>query len=313
MEKRCFGVDIGGTTVKMGLFTTDGKVLRKWEIVTRKEDKGRWILSDIAASIQNVMKEEKLEKEQITGIGFGVPGPVMEDGTVLKCANLGWGVFSVTKAVQKLTGIQNIKVANDANVAALGEMWKGGGRGFKNLVMVTLGTGVGGGVIINGNILTGNKGAAGEIGHLNVNPRERETCGCGKKGCLEQYASATGIGRVTRRALKRYQGDTVLSKRKITAKVIFDAAKAGDAFAMKMVEEFGVRLGSALAQIAQVIDPDVFVIGGGVSKAGQIILDVIEKNYKKNVMFALKNKEFRLAELGNDAGIYGSARMVIKE
>lgn len=312
MEKKCFGVDIGGTTVKMGLFTVEGNVTDKWEIITRKEEQGKFILSDIASSIQKKIEKKEIAKEEIVGIGLGVPGPVAEDGTVLKCANLGWGVFNVADKVRKLTGIENVKVGNDANVAALGEMWQGGGRGYKNLVMVTLGTGVGGGVILNGKILTGSNGAAGEIGHIKVKYDETDTCGCGKKGCLEQYASATGIGKEARKALKNYAGTSVLQKEKITAKVIFDAAKADDALAMELVEGFGKNLGLALAHIAQVIDPEVFVIGGGVSKAGQIILDVVSKNYEESVMFALKNKAFRLAELGNDAGIFGSAKMVLE-
>lgn len=312
MTKVCFGVDLGGTTVKMGLFTVEGEVVDKWEIVTRKEEQGKYILPDIAASILSKIEEKGLKKEDVVGIGIGVPGPVAEDGTVFKCANLGWGVFNVADEMTKLTGIDNVKVGNDANVAALGEMWQGGGRGYKNLVMVTLGTGVGGGVILNGKILTGSKGAAGEIGHIKVKYDEKDTCGCGKKGCLEQYASATGIVKEAKRALEGYVGETVLNKEQITAKDIFDAAKANDSFAKEIVEAFGENLGLALAHIAQVIDPEVFVIGGGVSKAGQIILDVVSKNYEENVMFALKNRVFCLAELGNDAGIFGSARMVLE-
>ncbi len=313
MGKICFGVDLGGTTVKMGLFAVDGTMTDKWEIVTRKEENGKYILPDIAASIQKKIEEQGFKREEIAGIGIGVPGPATEDGTVLKCANLGWDVFNVTDELSRLTGIENIKVGNDANVAALGEMWQGGGRGYRNLVMVTLGTGVGGGVILNGKILTGSRGAAGEIGHIKVKYDETDTCGCGKTGCLEQYASATGIVKQANRALEQYRGVSSLQQKKtLTAKMIFDAAKEGDALAVKLVEEFGENLGLALAQIAQVIDPEVFVIGGGVSKAGQIILEVVRKHYEENVMFALKNKAFCLAELGNDAGIFGSAKMVLE-
>lgn len=311
MKKRCFGVDIGGTTVKMGLFTVDGEVTDKWEIVTRKEDAGKHILGDIAESIKEKMKELDLTINDIEGIGIGVPGPVKEDGTVLKCANLGWGVFNVADEVRNLTGIENIKVGNDANVAALGEMWQGGGKGYENLVMVTLGTGVGGGVILGGKILTGSNGAGGEIGHMRVNYEEKDVCGCGKTGCLEQYASATGIVKVAKRAMEQYTGKSAIMEGELSAKSVFDAAKAGDELAKEVVEEFGFNLGVALAHIAQVIDPEVFVIGGGVSRAGQIIIDVVSKYYEENVMFALKNKAFKMAELGNDAGIFGSARMVL--
>ena len=311
MEKRCFGVDIGGTTVKMGLFTVDGKVTDKWEIPTRKEENGKYILEDIAKSVKERMQRDTLTLEDIVGLGIGVPGPVKEDGTVLKCANLGWGVFNVADTVRELTGIENVKVGNDANVAALGEMWQGGGKGYNNLVMVTLGTGVGGGVILGGKILTGSNGAGGEIGHIRGNNEEKVVCGSRKTGCLEQYASATGVVRLAKKALEKKEKKTTLVADDLSAKAVFDAAKAGDELAMDIVEKFGFYLGMALAHISQVIDPEVFVIGGGVARAGQIIIDEVSKNYEENVMFALKNKAFKMAELGNDAGIYGSARMVL--
>ncbi len=307
----CFGVDIGGTTVKLGLFTTEGNLLEKWEIVTNKENHGASILGDIATSIKEKMEEKAIKTEEISGIGIGVPGPVTDDGTVLKCANLGWDVFNVAEEVVSLTGVQNVKVGNDANVAALGEMWKGGGRGFKSLVMVTLGTGVGGGVIINNKMLTGSKGAAGEIGHIMVNYEEPDTCGCGKRGCLEQYASATGIVKEAKRMLARVETPSKLREiENFTAKDIFDLAKEGDEVAKDSVEQLGWYLGLACAQIAQVVDPEAFVIGGGVSRAGEILTEVIKKNYSDKVMFALKERTFTLATLGNDAGIYGSAYMV---
>ena len=245
---------------------------------------------------------------------MGVPGPITEDGRVLKCANLGWGIFSVADEVRKLTGVENVKVGNDANVAALGEQWKGGGRGFDSIVMVTLGTGVGGGVVINGKILTGSNGAAGEIGHLTVNPFETRTCGCGKKGCLEQYSSATGITRMS--AEKLAESDEPSSLREydipITGLQLFKAYKENDKLACEIVDTFSTYLGLGLSHVAAVVDPQAFVIGGGVSKNGQIVADVIKEKYEQDVMFALKGKEFRLAELGNDAGMYGAVRMVLE-
>lgn len=300
------GVDVGGTTVKMGLFSDTGELLEKWEIKTRKENNGENILPDVVESIE----EKRAERGgNIKGIGVGIPGPVTDDGVILKCANLGWDVFSVKNTVAGLTGVGNVKVGNDANVAALGEMWKGGGRGYDSIVMVTLGTGVGGGIIHKGKILTGSKGAGGEIGHTKVEINEMEVCGCGNKGCLEQYASATGIVRLAKKYMK---ADSCLAGRdKISAKMIFDGAKAGDAYCQETVERFGRYLGIALSNVAHVVDPEAFVIGGGVSRAGEIILNVVEKYYNENAMFALKDKEFRLAELGNDAGIYGAVRMVL--
>ena len=312
MKKFCIGVDIGGTTVKIGLFSEQGKVEEKWEIVTRKDEGGSFILSDIAASIQEKLEKHNIAKDKVAGIGIGVPGPVKEDGTVLKCVNLGWGIFNVADEVRKLTGIQNIKVGNDANVAALGEMWQGGGKGYKNIVMMTLGTGVGGGIILDGKILTGSKGAAGEIGHITVNYDEEDTCNCGKRGCLEQFASATGIVKEAKRLLLvSDKASKLRDLQYLSAKAIFDAAKEGDELADDLVDELTKYLGIAASHIAAVVDPEAFVIGGGVSKAGEILTNRIKQNYEKNVMFALQNKEFKLAELGNDAGIYGCAKMVI--
>ncbi|MBO6107846.1 MAG: ROK family glucokinase [Eubacterium sp.] len=312
MSSYYIGVDLGGTTVKMGLFTDAGELSEKWEIPTRTEENGRFILPDIAHSIEDKKNEKKIE---IAGIGMGVPGPVTDDGVVLKCANLGWGVFSAKDEMTSITGIENVKIANDANIAALGEMWKGGGRGFDSIVMVTLGTGVGGGVIIRGRILTGSMGAGGEIGHIKVKHDETESCNCGGKGCLEQYASATGVVRIAKNHLhpgSEKLEDSCLAGTEITAKAVFDGAKAGDTYCKDVVEEFGRMLGFGLANVAQVVDPDAFVIGGGVSRAGEIIIDVTRRYYNDHVMFALQNKEFRLAELGNDAGIYGAVKLVIE-
>lgn len=313
MEKVCVGVDVGGTTVKLGLFTEDGKVTDKWEIGTRKDEGGSFILSDIAKAITEKLEEKEIDKKDVIGIGIGIPGPITEDGTVLKCVNLGWGIFNVAEEVTKLTGIENVKVGNDANVAALGEMWQGGGKGHKNMVMITLGTGVGGGIILNGKILTGSKGAAGEIGHITVNYEEEDTCGCGKHGCLEQFASATGIVKEAKRLLLVSDKPSKLRDLQyLSAKAIFDAAKEGDELANDLVDQLARYLGIAASHIAAVVDPEAFVIGGGVSKAGEILTTRIKQNYEKNVMFALQNKEFKLAQLGNDAGIFGCAKMVLE-
>lgn len=312
MGKYCIGVDIGGTTVKIGLFTAEGKIEDKWEIATRKDEGGSLILSDIAASVEEKLQAEGIQKADVIGIGMGIPGPITEDGTVLKCVNLGWGIFNVAEEVTKLTGIENVKVGNDANVAALGEMWQGGGKGHKNMVMMTLGTGVGGGIILNEKILTGSKGAAGEIGHITVNYDEEDTCNCGKRGCLEQFASATGIVKEAKRLLLVSNKPSKLRELQyLSAKGIFDVAKEGDELANDLVDQLTHYLGIAASHIAAVVDPEVFVIGGGVSKAGDILTTGIKENYEKNVMFALQNKEFKLAELGNDAGIYGCAKMVL--
>jgi glucokinase len=308
--KYCFGVDIGGTTVKIGLFTTEGELLEKWEIKTRTENHGEAILPDVAESLQNKMQEKNIRKSEVDGIGIGIPAPVMEDGVVQKTANLGWGYKEVTREMKELTGLP-VAAGNDANMAALGEMWLGAGKGQKNMIMVTLGTGVGGGIIVNGKPLAGSHGAGGEIGHFCVNEEETETCGCGNTGCLEQYASATGISRLARRRLERDDSPSSLRGSEISAKAVFDALKEGDAVAKEIVEEFGSYLGHALAAIAVITDPSVIVIGGGVSKAGEILLEYVEKYFHEKAFFANQDTRFVLAQLGNDAGICGAAKLIL--
>ncbi len=311
MKKYGFGVDIGGTTIKMGFFETDGTLLDKWEIKTDTSNNGENILYDVAKAVDNKLAQEAISKDEVQGIGIGVPGPVRGDGTVNRCVNLGWGVFNVAEKLSSLTGI-NVKVGNDANVAALGEMWQGGAKGCQDVVMVTLGTGVGGGIIVDGKIVAGFHGAGGEIGHITVNPDEIEACNCGKYGCLEQYTSATGIVRMAKRKLAKTQDDTSLrSIENVTAKDIFDAAKAGDEVAKELVDELGEILGSALATISCVVNPEAIVVGGGVSKAGAILIDTIAEHFRENAFHACRETRFELATLGNDAGIYGCMCMIL--
>ncbi|MBC5742467.1 ROK family glucokinase [Lachnospiraceae bacterium MD308] len=314
-DKFCFGVDVGGTTVKIGLFQTDGTIVDKWEIKTNTANHGSAVLPDIAHSLADKLKERNIEKSMVEGIGIGVPAPVNADGIVQNTANLGWGYKEVKREMEELTGLI-VEVGNDANVAALGEMWLGAGKGQQDMIMVTLGTGVGGGVIVGGRPIVGSGGAGGEIGHLCVNYEETDHCGCGKTGCLEQYASATGIARLARIRLTKNDDPSILrgcEMGEITAKTVFDALKEGDKIAGEIVEEFGSYLGHAMANIAAVTDPTVIVIGGGVSKAGEIILGYIEKYYQEKAFFANRHTKFILAELGNDAGICGSAKLVIDE
>ena len=314
MAKNYFGVDIGGTTVKMGYFDADGTLVAKWEIPTIKDNGGEKILPDVVKAIEAKLAEEGVAKEDLAGVGIGVPGPIFTDGTVNRCVNLGWGVFNVADKVRELIGMADltVKVGNDANVAALGEMFKGSGEGYKNLVMVTLGTGVGGGIILDGKILTGTTGGAGEIGHMPVGLNETECCGCGNKGCLEQYASATGIVKVAKKILSECDTETPLRNMEgFSAKDVMDLAKGGDQVAIDVIEQLGDYLGKALAHIACVVNPSAFVIGGGVSKAGQFLIDVIEKHFKKNAFVPCSDVKFVIASLGNDAGIYGAVAQVL--
>ena len=312
-KKYAFGVDVGGTTVKIGFFSLKGMLLGSWEIPTNKENGGANILPGIADSVKKHLEKAESGFDEVAGIGMGLPGPVLNDGTINKCINLGWGVFNVPAVMGDLCEGVYVKCGNDANVAALGEMHSGGGRGYKNVVMVTLGTGVGGGIVLDGRILNGAFGAAGEIGHIKVEKNEPDTCGCGKHGCLEQYASASGIVRLAKKRLAADDAPTVLREApSVSSKLIFDAAKAGDKVAMELVETLGEYLGTALSYISCVVDPEIFVIGGGVSKAGDILIDVIKKYYRENAFHASRNTAFALAELENEAGMYGAAALVLR-
>lgn len=311
MSQYVFGVDIGGTTVKLGYFDAEGNVLDKWEIPTRKEDNGSHILPDVAASIEKKIKDAGIDRKDVAGVGVGAPGPVDSEGVIYKTANLGWGVFSIKETLENILKLP-VMAGNDANVAALGEMWKGGGQGYKDLVVVTLGTGVGGGIIVDGKVVAGFNGAGGEIGHITVNHDEIEACNCGQYGCLEQYTSATGIVRVAKRKLAKTNDETSLRNfPELTAKDVFDEAKSGDAVALGLVDEVCGILGSTLSNIACVVDPEVVVIGGGVSKAGSILIESIQKHFVETSFHACRNTKFVSAGLGNDAGMYGCVQMLL--
>lgn len=312
MKPYAFGVDLGGTTVKLGLFETNGNLMEKWEIPTRTGNHGENLLPDIAEAMLRKLSEKGIDKDQVEGVGMGVPGAVVNDRFVKPCVNLEqWGGFDVADALEALCGFP-AKIVNDANAAALGEMGAGGGKGRKNVVFVTLGTGVGGGVIVDGKLLAGVHGAGGEIGHIKVKDTHDTPCGCGKRGCLEQYSSATGVVNETKKFLASSDVPSKLRELEtITAKDIFDLAKAGDAVALAQVEEMTRLLGKALAAVSCVCDPQVIVLGGGVSRAGSIITDNVAKWFKEYAFPASECTEFALAELGNDAGIYGGVQMIL--
>jgi len=311
-----FGVDVGGTTIKTGLFDDSGRLIEKYEIPTDKTEGGRHIIDNITEHLRAVLKDKEIDISECLGVGIGLPGPVDRYGNILGCVNLGWGTFNIEQEFSKKFEKLPVKAGNDATVATLGEQRAGAGRGMNNLMMVTLGTGVGGGIINEGFIVAGTNGAAGEIGHMPVNPEETDVCSCGKRGCLEQYASATGVVRMAKKFMNQHfnEGhskypDTILD-RECTAKQVFDAAKAGDALAMETVECLGRYLGMALASAACILNPECIVIGGGVSRAGEILIREVEKNFHKLVFKPCRNVKFMLAELGNDAGIYGAAALI---
>ncbi len=310
MKKYVFGVDVGGTTIKMGFFTVEGELLEKWEIPTRRENNSENVLPDIAAAIDNKLAEKGISKEEVSGVGFGVPGPVTKEGIIQMNANLGWRNKHVAKELGALTGLPCMG-GNDVKTAGLGEMWKGGAAEYDNAVFITLGTGVAAAIIVEGKVILGAMGAAGEIGHIKVEMEETVACGCGGIGCAEQYASATGIVKMANKKLAESDRPSVLREEEVTSKAVFDAYKAGDELATEVVEKFGHYLGYSLAATAAVIDPEAFIIGGGVSKAGDALIEVVQKYYKQYVWPGCRDKKFVLAKLGNDAGIYGAASYVL--
>ena len=306
-----FGIDLGGTTVKIAFFDENGTMLDAWQIPTRTEANGRHILPDIAASVQQYLQEKQIDRSKIIGAGLGVPGPVDRRGVVNKCVNLGWGVFNVSETLSQLTGLP-VKAGNDANVAALGEYWKGGGAGSSSMVMVTLGTGVGGGIVLDGQLLHGAHGSGGELGHMVLDKNETEFCGCGKQGCVEQYCSATGVSTLAKRYLASHaEASSLRQLPSPTSKDVFDAARNGDGAAKNILEQYFDCLGQFLASMCCVVDPEVVVLGGGVCKAGQVLLDGIRPYFEKYVFHSIRGVHFALAQLENDAGAYGAFKLAL--
>ena len=314
MKEYAFGIDLGGTTAKVGLFTTSGKLLEKWEVSTDTSNNGAHILENLAAAVQQKMQEKGLSADEVEGVGLGVPGPVLDSSIVpIVCANLGgWGNRNVSIELSELLGGIRVLVGNDANVAALGEFWKGGGQGCDNMVFVTLGTGVGGGIVVEGKLLHGAHGSGAEIGHLVLNRDETVPCNCGKRGCVEQYCSATGIVHLAKRHLDSTDAPSSLRTLKnLTCKDIFDAGKAGDKEALIILDRYYAYMGEFLGDVCTTVDPEVVVIGGGVSKAGQVLIDGILPYFHKYVFHAASGARFTLASLGNDAGAYGAFKLAL--
>lgn len=313
MEKTCVGIDVGGTSIKLGIFKLNGENIKKWEIPTDRTDHCKNVIRDIAKSVRAELSKEGYTLNDCMGIGMGVPGPVLPGGYVQVCVNLGWRDCYPSRELSDILDGIPVELGNDANVAALGEAWQGGAKGLRDVVMVTLGTGVGGGVIIDGKIITGRHGLGGEIGHIHVREDEVEYCNCKGRGCLEQVASATGIVREAKRALAKSEKDSKLRKiEDFTAKDVFDCAKEGDEIALSVVDMVTKYLGIALSHLSHIVDPDIIVIGGGVSKAGTFLVDAIREKYERYTTISTKKADVCLATLGNDAGIYGAAKMCIE-
>ncbi|GER71468.1 glucokinase [Weizmannia acidilactici] len=319
-EKWVTGVDLGGTTTKLAFLNEKGDIFHRWEIPTDTSEKGKAILPNIAKSIDGQLAALHWDKKDIAGIGIGVPGPVdMEAGVIYESVNIGWVQnYPVVDTLQQLTGLK-VVIDNDANVAALGEMWKGAGEGSDDMVFVTLGTGVGGGIITGGDIVHGVKGAAGEIGHITVIPDGGAPCNCGKTGCLETVASATGVVRTAKKKIAAYSSPSTLKDLysqagSVTSKDVFDLAAAGDALANEVVDETAKYLGLALANVANTFNPEKIILGGGVSKAGDTLLNPLRTYFSKYAFTTVgKSTKLKLATLGNDAGVIGAAWLVLNK
>lgn len=317
-EKWIVGVDLGGTTTKLAFINMNGEILNKWEIPTDNSERGKNITINIAKTINQKLVELGESKEKLLGIGMGAPGPVRyKTGVILNAVNLGWeDNFPLRDRLEEETSLVSF-IENDANCAALGEMWKGAGEGAKDLVCVTLGTGVGGGVITNGEMVQGFSGAGGEIGHVTAIPIGGARCNCGKKGCLETIASATGIVRLANEELTKAENSELMELKNknglITAKDVFDCARDGDSLALKIIEEVSFYLGFVLAGIANTLNPEKIILGGGVSKAGDILIKSVKEKFNEFAFTPVRNStDITLATLGNNAGVIGAAWLVKK-
>lgn len=317
MDKKLIGVDLGGTTIKFAITTPDGEIQQRWSIETNILDDGSHIVPDIIESINHHIEMYAMSPEQFIGIGMGTPGTVdLEKGTVVGAYNLNWKTTqNIKEQIEAGTHIK-FAVDNDANVAALGERWKGAGENAADVVFMTLGTGVGGGIITNGKLVHG-MGAGGEIGHMNVQPNGF-LCTCGNRGCLEAYASATGIVHVAHSMAEEYAGNSDLKKliddgQDVTSKIVFDLAKGNDPLSKMVVDRVCHYLGMACANLASILNPSSIVIGGGVSAAGMFLLDQVKDYFNQYAFPTVKDStQIKLAQLGNEAGVIGAASLALK-
>ena len=308
MDQLYFGVDIGGTATKIGAFDQRGALLSKWEIKTDISEGGSLILPNVAEEVLHYARN----LSRVTAIGVGIPGPVQRGGYVARCVNLGWGDFNPARELAAILRGVPVFAGNDANMAAMGEYWQGSGKDADSLVFITLGTGVGGGIIVDGKMLFGSGGLAGEIGHITVNSEETLPCNCGHYGCLDQTASATGIVRSAMRLLESSDAPSALrSLESVTARDVVDAARRGDALAAEAFDRCMYFLGKGMAMLTNIVDPELFIIGGGVSKAGSYLVDTVKKHYDSMATLTDHRAGIELARLGNDAGLFGAAKLAM--
>jgi len=313
-EKIYVGVDVGGTTMKLGICNAEGTLLQTFEGPTEVNKGSDAILHNIATYSKQIVEESSYSWEQVQGVGIGIAGFLdIPNGFMKHSPNLYINNVDIKGTLEKELNVL-IKVNNDANVAALGEAWAGAGRGISNCVMYTLGTGVGGGIIIDGKIVEGFQSVAGELGHMAIVPDlEAIQCGCGKRGCLETVSSATGIIRMAEEAVARGDRTTLASVEKIMAKDVLDAAKAGDEVATRITARAAYYLGRSMAMMSVILNPECYIIGGGVAKAGDFLFDQIREVFEKYTQDASKeNVKIVPAVLGNNAGVVGAAGLILR-
>ena len=304
-----FGVDIYGPQIKIGFFDASGKLLHKWKINTPMQNSGNDILPAVAAEIDRYLTKKHIFEDDVLGIGVGIPGPVNSTGTVNKCINFGWGVFNINRALSGLTGLP-VASGNIASIAALGECWRG--NSSKNMVFAALNTGLGGAVVCNGNVVLGAQGGGGELGHMIINKNEKEACTCGKRGCVEQYCSPTGILRLAKRQLLANATPSVLRNRPLTDyHQVLDAAADGDRIAKTVMDQFYDYMGHFLSNVCCVTNPDKVVLGGEFCRMGPSLLENVAKAFHKYIFHANENVRFEYAKLGTDASIYGAFKLVL--
>lgn len=310
--KSAFGVDIGGTNIKIGLVSAGGTLQKRWEMPTDTRDSGRFILRDIAGILREILSHEGIPAGDMAGIGLAIPGPVERSGIVNHCLNLGWARVNASKELRELTGLP-VLTGNDGAMAAWGEMWQGAAKAAETFVMLTLGTGVGGGIVINRRPLAGHDGSAGEVGHILINSDEERACVCGNRGCMEQYGSARALETAAADCIARNpDAETTLKRGSLSAKDVMAAAMQGDALAGRLVDTLCEALGKGTGILGTIVNPELFIIGGGLAQAGPFLLGKIREAYRRYAFHSARQTPFALARLGKDAAVYGCARAVLE-
>lgn len=311
MKKYHVGIDIGGTKIKFGLFYKQ-ELIKLWEIETNTENNGENIINDTANSLIETLKLDDIKYYQISGIGIGIPG-IVKNNEVIFAPNIFWKNKNIIKEMEDLTKIKNIKCINDANAATLGEQWKGNAKKYKNFVLITLGTGIGGGVIIDNKLYEGALGSAGEFGHLYSDDAKKYMCNCGKCGCVELVASANGLPRIAESILDDLNDCSIDRQKYESTKNIWTLVENGDNIATRVAEIFGKNIGIMLANISAILNPDAIIIGGGMSKSGPIVIEYIKKYFNEYSYKGCKNTIIEAASLDNKAGIYGLAKLAMNK